>query len=64
MGRRTGEPSQLGWKEMARRGRGGLENDAEFCVGGCRPDLAKPVYSLYLVGGYPSTLQVAIAAPA
>lgn len=43
MGRRTEEPSQMGWKEMARQREGrvggaGSTDDAEFCVGGGGPD--------------------------
>ena len=46
MGRRDREPSQMGWKELARQRAGrvggvGSRDDAELCVGGGRPDSGK-----------------------
>ena len=59
-----GSPPSWGGRRCPGRGSGGRENDAEFCVGGCRPDSVKLRYSLYLAGGYPCTLPIAVAAPA
>ena len=69
MGRRDREPSQMGWKELARQRAGrvggvGSRDDAELCVGGGRPDSGKLRGSPSILGGYPSTLDLSVATPA
>lgn len=56
----------MGWKEMARQragsvGGAGSMDDGELCVGGGRPDSGKLRYSLYILGGHPSTLYISVA---